>query len=120
MNGPLPRNVHGYLQFGEIHLPSAFLSLSEGDNCILIGNKVALVRNIVCERIEDEKSIVYEEFLRVSNIFDIPLESRNHFISSVSVLSGILKICKISDITCKCVILPFKDFHVTIPLNHTL
>ena len=120
LKGPLPRNVCGYLQFNEIHLPSAFLSLSQGDNCVMIGKKAALVRNIICESIEDEKSIVYEEFLTVSNFFNTPLESKDLFIYAVSNLSGTLKVCKISDITCKCVLLQFQNVNVTVPLNHTL
>lgn len=119
-NGPLPQNaLNGLLQFAEISLPDVFLSLKDGDNCVLVEKRVALVRNIICANPEDEKEIVYEEFLNANNFFEYPLESKDLMIFSLSELSGETKVCKVSDIACKCVLIPFKNVFVSIPLVHT-
>lgn len=119
-NGPLPPDKNNFLQFREVHLPIVFLSVFQGDNCVLIANKVALVRNILCEAVENDKFVVYEEFLHAENFFENPLQSKDLRIFLVSDMSGEFKCCKLSDISCKCVLLPFKDSFVSIPLLHTL
>ena len=47
-NGPLPRDYARYLQFAQIWLPnSVFLSVQEGDNCVLVQGKVCIIQTIL-------------------------------------------------------------------------
>jgi hypothetical protein len=119
-NGPLPPDKQNLFQFKEIHLPIVFLSVFQGDNCVLIGNKMAIVRNILCDDAQNDKFVVYEEFLHAESFFEYPLQSKDLRIFKVSDMSGEFKCCKLLDITCKCVLLPFQDSFVSIPLLHTL
>lgn len=123
LHGPILRPFHKCFQYQEIQLPDTFLSVRQRDNCVLVTNKVVLVRNILCdtESTDSEKYIVYEEFGVVSKFFDVPLESSDLCIYVVSQLKGEMKVAKVSEIICKYVMLPFHgDKFVTIPLIHTL
>lgn len=94
-----------FLQFKEVHFPDVFLSVAQGDNGILVGNKVRLIRNILCQDAHSEKYALYEEFGDVSNFFTTPLNSSDLRIFVVSGLTGELKTV---------------NRFVAIPLIHTL
>lgn len=119
-DGPLPFDMRDSLQFKEIQLPLVFLSTSKGDNGIMIGNKVALVRNLVRQNTQIDTFVVFEEFSGHRNFFSYPLESNVLDIFLVSGMTGELKWCKVSDIKCKCVLLPYNDCYVSIPMIHTV
>lgn len=119
-HGPLPIDVNKFSQFSQIQLPLAFFSVHKGNNCVLIGNKVALIVNIVCESPEHQKFLVVKEFLQKTNFFDIPLPSSDLLIYTVNNLSTECKVYSIEDVVCKCVLIPFRDRFVSMPLVHTL
>lgn len=75
---------------------------------------------MICAKAEEEKCIVYEEFGVMLNFFNSPLQSGDLMIYYVSELSGVMKVGEITDISCKCVLLPFHDSYVYIPLIHKL
>ena len=107
-------------QYKELQFQEVFFAIKSGDNCILIGDKVGLIRNILCENFDDVQHIINEEFGEVSNFFDIPLLSSDLRIFVVFGLTGHMEVVKVSDITCKCVLLPFHGSFLSIPLLHTL
>ncbi|MES9901557.1 MAG: hypothetical protein ABW168_02610 [Sedimenticola sp.] len=118
-HGPVPRQLHLYLQFKEVHLPDYYISVNQGDNCIMIADNVALVRNILSQNEDADKLVVYEKYNNMRNFFTYPLPSMNLRITKVSGLSGQLHVASVSEIQCKCVLLPFQRKFVAFPMIHT-
>ena len=117
-SGPVPREYQGYQQYKELHFPDFYISVHKGDNCILIGNDVALVRNILSVNEETEKVIMYEKFRTSSNFFDYPLKSMDLRVTKVSNLSGHLHSVSARSVICKCVLLPFRNMFIAFPMIH--
>lgn len=117
-NGPVPRQYQGYQQFTEIHFPDCYISVHQGDNCIMIGENIGLVRNILAENEEAEKIIVYENYHTSSNFFTYPLQSMDLRVKKVSNLSGQLNVSPAFSIVFKCVLLPFHNKHIAFPMIH--
>ena len=117
-NGPVPRQYQGYQQFTEIHFPDCYISVHQGDNCIMTGENVGLVRNILAENEEAEKIIVYENYHTSCNYFTYPLQSMDLRVKKVSNLSGQLDVSPASSIVFKCVLLPFHNKHIAFPMIH--
>lgn len=120
-NGPLLRRFNHMTvsQFKEIHFPDIFFSTSQGNNCFLVNDNVGIIRNIVLNDAA-QKLIIYEQFTRVTNFFNLPLPSSDLRVKRVAQLSGILSVADFKDIICKCVLLPIDDDFVCIPLIHDL
>ena len=106
-------------QFKQLYLPGYFLSVERGDNCVLVDNKIGIIRNIVCETGNSEKFLVLEYFNDVFNFFETPLNSSDLRIFCVSHLSEQISFKKAFCVTCKCVLMPFKNSYLAIPLIHT-
>lgn len=117
-HGPVPRQFEAYPQYQELHLPDCYISIHEGDNCVLIGDKVALVRNILTNTQDTEKLVVYEKFGNMTNFFTYPLQSMDLRIAKVTDLTGNLSVCPVSSVVCKCVLLPFRRKYIAFPLIH--
>lgn len=49
LNGPLSTQCKNWRcrQYMEAHQPSGFLSLSNGDNCVQVGEQIGLVKNFI-------------------------------------------------------------------------
>lgn len=107
-----------FRQFKEVHFSNVYYSNTQGNNCILIGNKVRVIRNIVCESEESEKLALYEEFANYSDYFTYPLNSSDLNIYTVSEPVGELKWVNLSEV-CKCVLLPARDQYIAILLIHS-
>ena len=116
--GPVSRQNQGYQQYKELHFPDYYISVHQGDNCILIGDNVGLVRNIVSENEGTEKFILYEKFSTSRNFFTYPLQSMDLRVTKVSNLSGHLHVASAYSVVCKCVLLPFRNKHVAFPMIH--
>ena len=123
-NGPLPYEFEGCSQYSDITWKSLHFSVRDSDNCVQIGSKVCLIRNII--KSGDAIKLIFEPFCRVSDFFlppVSPLPSSHLDIYKVSHLSRSIKAADISDITYKFVRLPYKnkkltDRSVVIPLVH--
>lgn len=81
-----------------------------------VDGKPVRIENIISKRDQSETFIVFRRFLQCENFFDYPLPSSDLGIYSVCRLSGRLeKIC-ITDVTTKCMLLPYRDTFLAIPL----
>lgn len=116
-HGPVPRQYQGYQQYKEIHFPDYYISVYQGDNCILVGDNVAVVRNILSDIEGTEKYIVYEKFNTTSNFFTYPLQSADLRVTKVSNLSGYLHVASAESV-CKCVLIPLRNKFVAFPMLH--
>lgn len=121
-HGPHVREYSAYQQFEALTLPGVHLSIHRGDNCVLSGEKVGLIRNILSPSDNSTERILVIEWFRgnIGNFFTVPLHSSDLRIFTIAQLCEDINTIKISDITCKCVLLPYKDYYVVIPLSHTL
>lgn len=116
--GPLTFAYIDYQQYKEIHLPNVYISVFQGNNCVMINGSVALVRNIVSTADKCSVFIIYETFDNMHDFFTYPLKSSNLGIYKVSQLQGRLRVSPLSLIACKYFMLPFKQSFVCIPLLH--
>ena len=118
-NGPATLAYSMYNQYKEIHLNSFVLTTSNGDNCVKIGNQYVLVRNILSQPdLHPDALIVYAKFQRVADFFMYPLQSSALGIVRVSDICNRLEVARVSQIACKCVLLPFRQEFVVVPLLH--
>ena len=120
MNGPVPRTVflYGASQYKAIQFPNLYFSTSKGDNCCLVNDDVVIIRNIITLNEHPDPHFVFEKFSRASDFFHLPLTSSDLRIKQVSHLSGALHVVDVSEIVCKCVLLPMDDDFVCIPFVH--
>ena len=76
-NGPLPMAYNAYLQYEQICLANSFfLSIRQGNNCVLVEGQVRFIRNILspCEN-SDVRVLLVENFKDIDNFFTEPLNS---------------------------------------------
>lgn len=120
MNGPVPRTILPLVasQYKAIQFPNLYFSTSKGDNCCLVNDDVVIIRNIITLNEHPDPHFVFEKFSRASDFFHLPLTSSDLRIKQVSHLSGALHVVDVSEIVCKCVLLPMDDDFVCLPLVH--
>ena len=124
MHGPVPRGCDWKHQFQQIyHKGLFFFSADEKNNCVKIGHAYFLIRNILTLKNSDHIILVLEQFLTVSDFFQIGdspqtiLKSSDLGIVKVSDLSGRYETRNVVDIEKKCVLLPYKQKFVLVPLS---
>lgn len=120
VNGPLPENGD-YIQFKKITHKTLKFSVHSGDNCVKVGSRIGLLRNILKRKDADNGShilIVFEHFSSISAFFTSPLSSSDLGIYKVAHLAGKLDVVPISEISCKYVMLPYQNGYVVIPVIH--
>lgn len=116
--GPVPAEFgEAVTQFGVVYFGDTVLKLTDGDNCVRIGNKVAIVVNILlhCGRVH----LVYRHYSKVESFFHYPLNSSELGIFVVSELSAELNTTVLGESIAKYVRLPFRGRFVVLPLLHT-
>ena len=119
-NGPLLQNNRRMLQYEQLHLPSAFFSCRLGDNCILLSEQIGLIRNILSAGDNCEKLFLVEWFKDKEDFFSSPLPSSDLRIFRVRNLAERLSTVAVTNIVSKCVLMPYKDDFVAVPLIHHL
>jgi len=121
-NGPIPREYAGYLQFAQLLSPSnVFLSVKEGNNCVIVQDKVCTIQNILSPAEDsEERLLVVDPFSDATQFYSEPLLSSDLRIFRVKQPSGDIHVVNVSEIVGKCILLPYRNGHVAIPLIHTL
>ena len=117
LSGPLPQDLSQCRQFKNFHGEKYYVSCALGNNCFKIGNDIVLIKNILLSQ-TDETYIVYNLFLDNESFFKKPLDSLCLDIRMVSTLSNNLLVCSVSDLSHKCVLLPYADKYVAFPMLH--
>jgi len=120
-NGPRVNEYQLYGQYQEITLTNMFISIKRGDNCILSGEKVGLVRNILSPSEDSLERIFVVQWFRggQSCFYCDPLHSSDLRIFKVFHLNDHVSTIQMRDISSKCVLLPYRDQYVAIPLMHS-
>ena len=84
--GPVPHGFSTARQYQEIQLPSMFISIHVGNNCIRIYDDIVCVKNIL--DYQGDIIFVFKKFKTVNNMFQYPCDSKFVGINVVSTLSS--------------------------------
>lgn len=103
---PLPIAHHHARQYEQLFTPDMFLSVNDGDNCVVIkdGGRIGLIRNIIKD--EDGLFIVCEFVKNVGDYFIYPLESHKVNIIYFTNFCDKYETVSVRDVYNKCVCLP--------------
>ena len=117
--GPL---LHGHfssngIQYEQMQLKDYCVSRKKGDNCVRIGNDIAIVRNIL--KCGTDLFVAFQTFKRMDDFFSYPANSSELGIYKVTGLSMEIKVTSVSDISHKYILLPLSASFVAMPLIHT-
>ena len=103
-------------QYKQYCSENVFLSVETGVNCIIIHQKLCIIQDIVVS--DTSIYIVYKFFEIVDDFFQYPFQSNLLNIHKVDNLSDELKVVELRDVQGKCLLLPFSDHFVAMPLLH--
>ena len=104
-DGPLEENLDGCRQFKELIHNNQVISVSRPDSCILYGDKVYIVCNILYR---NEVKLLAKSFRITQNLFSYPLPSKQFGIYKVSILNDELHVLNPYQVK-KCVLLPLSE-----------
>ena len=99
IEGPLPFEFNNFAQFKEIYR-NLHLSTSCGNNCVGVGSKCGLIRNILAPDVGNDYVILFEPFSEVLPFFTTPLNSSDIGILLVSGLNNRVQMASLSEICC--------------------
>ncbi|KAL2102394.1 hypothetical protein ACEWY4_001562 [Coilia grayii] len=114
--GPLPQDFRSGQQFKKVQLNNFCLALKQGDNCIMIKNKIGIVQNII--KHSDSVFVVYKTFKHRESYFNYPCPSTNIGCFRVFDIDSCLNIDRLEVVQGKCVLFPDGQNFVAIPLRH--
>ena len=117
MRGPLPLEYRNCLQLRE-YRGNSYLCCTTGNDCCIIHNHIGLVRNILLHTATQQVFIAFERFEKHEPFFLSPLSSDRLSIFFVQQLSGTVEVFPVSEVTTKCVLLPYRNNFVCFPLLH--
>ena len=117
-DGPLPQHFSVALQYSKVSNGQFTLSTKQGDNCISVGDRIAVVQNIVQE--EDDVYVIYRRFRQQESYYSYPCESSHIGTYKVRELCDDIGVCRLSSIKSKCVLYPESegDSLIAIPIAH--
>ena len=117
-NGPLLAENLLCTQYKEVHSKNFTISLLDKDQCVMIGNDIAVVRNILFY--DEEIHILYQKFRTLVDFFDYPLNSSTIRVHRASNLREALQVANLNNVQTKCVMLPYRDDYIIIPFAHAI
>ncbi len=112
--GYVPAGIGPCKQFKSISINGVNISINTGNNCVMLGSSVAVIRNIL--KTDLDIFLLHQTFCEQRDFYTYPLHSSKIGIYQVSCLSSELKIARLSDFRRKNVMLPFNNAFVVIPL----
>jgi hypothetical protein len=115
--GPLPPCMPPCSQYRQYWTNVRLISCLPGDNCFEIDGNVCVVKNVLLLP-SGAVTIVYDQFTNVRPFYEYPLNSLSLGISLSSHLSGKLKVIDAGAVGKKCIMLPFKEAFLIMPLLH--
>lgn len=120
-NGPVPHAYANYKQFEQMYSTNTvFFSVKDGNNCIFYRNCVGLIRNILSVSEDSlERVFIVENFRNMDNFFEEPLPSSDLHIFKLSRLSQETVAIHVNEVKSKCILLPYRNKFVSIPLIHS-
>jgi len=115
-----PTASHAGKQFSHIKMRSfTFDSRKISDRYALLKSGcIAEINNVIQLHSSDDIVIICKTFTTMDNFFSYPVESQQVRIYKVSKLSHNFHVYGVSEISCKCLVLPRKDYFVAMPMLH--
>ena len=119
--GPVPLQLQNCQQYKEVCFGGHCISVYRGNNCICYDDKVGIVVNIVkAQEPGAGVSLICRRFRCNGDFFQYPLSSHRIGVKRVSNLTQNLYTVPIQNLQSKCVLLPYQDTFVSIPMTkHT-
>ena len=114
--GPIPEGFEHYLQYQELYTKDFMLSTDIANSCFHVNGQIALVLNILQHG--DMIFIVFRTYSDLNNFFTHPIDSSAIGICKVKGLSEMVQVTNLSDVSGKCVKLPYRDTNLVLPLCH--
>jgi hypothetical protein len=114
--GPLPLNFRMCQQFKECHQTTFKVTLARKDNCLLIGDSIALARSFMTSRAG--QFVIFQKFKLLKSFYVYPLDSCTIGVHRVSRLDSTLSIAPLSAMKNKCVLLSRAGHTMAIPYLH--
>ncbi|XP_059196234.1 uncharacterized protein LOC131977004 [Centropristis striata] len=114
--GPVPDGLQAVAQYRELKTEQWSMRVSTGDNVFSIDGEICLVYNII--KSVEGIHVVFKVFTQLESFFDYPMSSDFLRIFVVLQPTGPFKVAKLSQVSHKCMLLPYKDKFVVMPLLH--
>ena len=114
--GPLPPQFSLAQQYRKVVTKDFCLSTKQGDNCIAIGQEIALVQNIL--KFSGAVYVIYRKFNNTESYFSYPCPSSYISCYRVYGLHDCFGVGQLENIKRKCVLFPEKESFIAIPLLH--
>lgn len=105
-------------QYKKISINGIRVSISTGNNCIVLENEIVLVRNIIVK--DCITYVIYQKFCKQQDFFTYPLNSSRLEIYKVGELSSVMSVAPLSCFKKKNIILPYRESFVVFPFAGTL
>lgn len=105
-------------QFGALKTAHWIVTVKEPDNCCKVGETVVIVNNFVNNSKCNRMMVVGKRYLSTTDIYDKPCCSSVFGSVLVSNLSSNLEMWPVSEITTKCLRIPFREGFAVFPLLH--
>ena len=106
-------------QFSKIVVGSFQVKLSPGEQYVKLHSGVVVaVENIVTD-VNGSIWLIYRKFHGADNFFMYPSSSMDIGIFKFERLGSCHHYCACTDIVCKYIVLPYKRWHIAIPVAHT-
>lgn len=115
--GPVPDGLQATAQYRQLQTEQWSMKVSTGDNVFAVDKDICVIYNIV--QSVDGIYIVFKVLTQMENFYNYPMSSDFLRVFIVSQPTGLFKVAKISQISHKCVLLPYKDKFVVMPFLHS-
>lgn len=112
--GPVPDGLEATAQYRELQTEQWSMKGSTGDNVFAIDGDICVIHNII-QSVEGIY-VVFKVLTEMETFFNYPMSSDFLRIFIVSQPIGPLKVAKASQVSHKCVLLPYKEGFVVMPL----
>lgn len=113
--GPVTDGLEVVAQYRELQTEQWLMKVSTGDNIFSLDGDICVVHNII--QSVDGIYVVYKAFTEMDIFYNYPMSS--DFVFTVSQPTGPFKVAKASQLSRKCLLLPYKDGYVVMPLLHS-
>ncbi|KAJ8007525.1 hypothetical protein DPEC_G00094930 [Dallia pectoralis] len=116
LHGPVPLGPVVIRQYSEMKLEDYIIRInSNNNNTFVIGSNLCRIVNVI--ECRDGVYVAYKKFSDMSPFFSYPIDSRLLNVVCVSQLQSDTHFAKVSEISQKCVALPYQDKFVVIPFS---
>ena len=116
--GPSIPNFPHCTQYKKAVFNEFCVAITPGDNCVMAGGNLGLVKNILCDERSDRKYILFGRFSRLDSLYSSPIEYKDIGVYKAGRLESTDEIICLSEISRKYVLLPMETDWAAMPFLH--